>query len=387
MSTAFAIIFLFGAIQSAVLGIGLGLRRENSAANRYLIVILALFAFNFIKLIVDESGLYREFPYLLYSDASIALLYGPLFYFYVRALTTRRSFSRNDLLHFIPFLVHFAIIFPAYILDNETKIRAFENFIDHGFTHSYQPLLTYGLKIIQYFSYLIVCISMLKKYRNEIEDHLSTTYRTELSWLSGLFYINAGFLSMLFISLILHATHFFTMNHHFTRVSYLWDMVLIFLLSIMALKQSPVFQIPKDSVAKPVQQPEISDENKYGSAKLEKETADSVLKELLEHMEHEKSYLDPELTVTALGEKLSLQRHIISQVINSSLNMNFYSFVNGYRIESAKKMFSDPKFNDKNIIEIAYLAGFTSKSHFNSSFKKATGLTPKEYRKEKEIKG
>jgi AraC-like DNA-binding protein len=65
--------------------------------------------------------------------------------------------------------------------------------------------------------------------------------------------------------------------------------------------------------------------------------------------------------------------------------MNFFSFINGYRIEEAKRMFNSPKYNDKNIIEIAYLSGFTSKSHFNLSFKKATGLTPKEFRKS--IKG
>ena len=78
MNDLFSYLFLIGAIQSAALGIGLGLRRENSVANRYLLVILGLFAFNFIKLFIDESGLYRNFSALIYSDASIALLYGPL---------------------------------------------------------------------------------------------------------------------------------------------------------------------------------------------------------------------------------------------------------------------------------------------------------------------
>jgi len=383
MSFTFSVIFLLGAVQSAILAAGLYSRRDNSAPNRYLITILALFTFNLFKLFIDESGLYRDFSHLIYSDASIALLYGPLFYFYVRALTTGRTFSKKDIVHFIPFIVHFLIIFPALSFDGEVKIRAFENFINHGFTHNYQPLLTYGLKIIQYFSYLAVCIHILRKYRNSIEDHLSTTYRTELKWLSDLFYANAGFLLILFISLILHASRVFTMNHHFTRISYLWDMVLILLLSFMAFRQSAVFQLPKDE--RSVQQSGIPDEFKYGAARLENETADSILAELLQYMETEKPYLDPELTVTALAEKLSLQRYMVSQVINSRLNMNFYSFVNGYRIESAKKMFSDPSFNDKNIIEIAYLSGFTSKSHFNSSFKKATGLTPKEFRKQKGV--
>ncbi|HOB70260.1 MAG TPA: AraC family transcriptional regulator [bacterium] len=380
MLNIFAIIFLIGAVQSTILGVGLGIRKENSVANRYLIVILGLFVFNFIKLIVDESGFYRQFSGLIYGDASIALLYGPLFYFYVRALTTKRSFAKQDLLHFIPFLVHLAIVFPAYLLDHDAKVRAYEAFLTNGFTRSYQPLLTYGMKIVQYLSYLILCIFMIKKYKDEIKDHLSNTYRTDLSWLMNLFFVNAGFLAMLFTALILHATGFFTMNHHFTRVSYLWDMVLIFTFSIMALRQSPVFQVP-ENIIENSNKPQSDETDKYGSARLEKETVDSVLKELLEYVENEKPYLDPELTVSTLGEKISLPRHIISQVINSGLKMNFYSFINGYRIEEAKKMFEDTAYKDKNIIEIAYMAGFTSKSHFNLSFKKATGLTPKEFRR------
>lgn len=132
MSLTFSVIFLLGAVQSAILAAGLYSRRDNSASNRYLIAILALFTFNLFKLFIDESGLYRDFPYLIYSDASIALLYGPLFYFYVRALTKKKSFSKPDILHFIPFLVHFAIIFPAYLLEPDIKIASYEKFIASG---------------------------------------------------------------------------------------------------------------------------------------------------------------------------------------------------------------------------------------------------------------
>lgn len=380
MNQFFSYIFLIGAFQSALLGIGLALRKDNSVANKYLIIILGLFLFNFIKLFVDESGLYRNFSALIYSDASIALLYGPLFYFYVRALIKKVSCSTKDLLHLIPFVVHFLIILPAFLLDHNSKVRAYEAFLSSGFTTAYQPLLTYGMKIVQYVAYLILCVQMIKKYKNEIRDHLSNTYKTDLSWLKNLFLINTGFLVFLFVALIFHAAGVFTMNHYFTRITYLWDMVIILIFSSMALRQSPVFQVPEDSVIE-VPAEKNNDEIKYGSARLEKDTVDSVLKELIDYVEKEKPYLDPELTVSTLGEKISLQRHIISQVINSGLKMNFYSFINGYRIEEAKKMFNSPEYNDKNIIEIAYLSGFTSKSHFNLSFKKATGVTPKEFRK------
>jgi AraC-like DNA-binding protein len=378
MSDLFKILFFAGSIQSILLAIGLGLRKENSSANKFLIMILVLFGFNLFKLFIDESGLYRSFPYLLYSDISVALLYGPLFFFYVRALTGGKKWSKKDLLHLIPFIVHLLLYLPVYFLDSETKIKAYESYLANGFGHSYQPLITYGMKAVQYFAYLVLCVSIIKRYKDEIKDYLSNTYRTDLSWLLKLFCVNAGFIVFLFLSLILHSVRIFTMSHDFSRVSYLWDMVIILIFSIMALKQSPVFHPPEIRIEKDL--PEDPQEKKYGASRLEKETINSVMKELLEFMEKEKPYLDPELTVTNLGERMSLQRHIISQVINSGLNENFYSFINRYRIEEVKKMFGDPAFRNKNILEIAFLAGFNSKSHFNMSFKKFTGLTPKEFR-------
>jgi len=380
--TIFAVIFLIGAVQSTILGIGLGTRKNNSTANRYLTVIIALFAFNLFKLFIDESGLNRSFSALIYTDASIALLYGPLFYFYVRALTSGKKFQKNDLLHFIPFVVHLLIILPVYFFDPETKIKAWESYISGGFTHRYQPLLTYGLKIVQYSSYLILCINMISRYRNDIKDHLSTTYRTDLSWLRNLFAINLGFLVFLFIALILHAANFFTMGHSFSRTTYLWDMVIISTLSILALRQSPVFKVPEEEKSLENNLEEESEEKeKYGTSRLEQDTLDSIAKDMLDFVEKEKPYLDPELNVSSLGEMLSIQRHVLSQVINSTQKKNFYNFINTYRVEEVKKLFKDPANNNKNILEIAFLAGFRSKSHFNLIFKNETGLTPKEFRK------
>jgi len=381
MTMIFAIIFLLGALQSAIFAIGLGTRKNNSTANRYLTIIISLFAFNLFKLFIDESGIYHSFSALIYTDASIAFLYGPLFYFYVRALTSGKKFSRQDMLHFIPFLVHLLLILPVYFLDTETKIKAWESYVSGGFTHSYRPLLTYGLKIVQYSSYLVLCISLISKYRKEIQDHLSTTYKTDLSWLLKLFVINLGFLIFLFISLIIHSADLFTMGHSFSRTTYLWDMVIISTFSILAFRQSPVFKVPELESQKEIIEEKTESKEKYGTSRLEDDTLGSIAKELLDLVEKEKPYLDPDLNVSSLGEMISLQRHVLSQVINSTQKMNFYNFINGYRVKEVKKLLKDPQNNDKNILELAFSAGFRSKSHFNMIFKNETGLTPKEFRK------
>jgi len=55
--------------------------------------------------------------------------------------------------------------------------------------------------------------------------------------------------------------------------------------------------------------------------------------------------------------------------------------VNGYRIDEAKKLLSDPAHNSEKIISVLYDCGFNSKSVFNTVFKKNTGLTPSEFRR------
>ena len=62
-------------------------------------------------------------------------------------------------------------------------------------------------------------------------------------------------------------------------------------------------------------------------------------------------------------------------------NVNFYEYINGYRIDEAKQQLEDPLNNSKNITDIFYDAGFNSKSVYNTLFKKNYHMTPSQYRK------
>jgi AraC-like DNA-binding protein len=76
-----------------------------------------------------------------------------------------------------------------------------------------------------------------------------------------------------------------------------------------------------------------------------------------------------------------MNRGQLSQLINDGLGDNFYDFVNKYRVDEVKRLMTDPKAKNFNLLGIALEAGFKSKSTFNLIFKRFTGLTPSEYRK------
>jgi AraC-like DNA-binding protein len=97
------------------------------------------------------------------------------------------------------------------------------------------------------------------------------------------------------------------------------------------------------------------------------------------YFEKEKPYLNPELSMSLLSEKLNIPKHHLTEVLNGNLGRNFFRFVNEYRVHEVQKSLSNPK-NPYSIEAIGFESGFNSKSTFFSVFKRITGLTPKEYK-------
>ena len=71
----------------------------------------------------------------------------------------------------------------------------------------------------------------------------------------------------------------------------------------------------------------------------------------------------------------------ISTYLNKELGVNFFNYINGFRVEKAKELLSNSRKKKETLLAIAFDSGFNSKSSFNLIFKRSTGMTPSEYRK------
>jgi AraC-like DNA-binding protein len=120
---------------------------------------------------------------------------------------------------------------------------------------------------------------------------------------------------------------------------------------------------------------------KYKTSTLDPEKAERYLKKLFYVIEVEKVYKDEDISLQSLAGKLSIPPRELSRVINKRLDMNYSNFINSYRIDEAKTLLFDPGENDHSILDIAYEVGFNSKAVFNRAFKKFTGMTPSQFRK------
>ncbi len=90
---------------------------------------------------------------------------------------------------------------------------------------------------------------------------------------------------------------------------------------------------------------------------------------------------DPQLSLKALARWVGLSTREVSRLINDVEGMHFFDFVNHYRTQSAADLLIDPAWADRSVLEIAYEAGFNSKSSFNTAFRKHQGVTPSSIRR------
>ena len=105
-----------------------------------------------------------------------------------------------------------------------------------------------------------------------------------------------------------------------------------------------------------------------------------IVSNLEKIMEKDNLFLDPDLTMKSLAQKLRIHNNSLSKIINDHYKINYNDFINQYRIEEAKTLLLKEK--KKTISDIMYRCGFYSKSTFNTAFKKFTDKTPSQFRKD-----
>ena len=107
----------------------------------------------------------------------------------------------------------------------------------------------------------------------------------------------------------------------------------------------------------------------------------SFVEQLNIAMEKDQIYLNPRLTITDVANAIGTNRTYLSHYFNSTMQTNFYDYINNYRIENTSKTLLLTVNPMLTIDEIAEQSGFNSVSTFRRAFQKNTGMTPQQFRK------
>lgn len=102
---------------------------------------------------------------------------------------------------------------------------------------------------------------------------------------------------------------------------------------------------------------------------------------LVEALERDTCYLQSDLTIDTLAERLRAPVHQVRTLINTGLgHRNFPAFVNTYRVAHARRLLADPDRARDTVLSVALQSGFASLATFNRVFRDVAGTTPTAFR-------
>ncbi len=102
-----------------------------------------------------------------------------------------------------------------------------------------------------------------------------------------------------------------------------------------------------------------------------------VLDHVTELMKTRRLFLDPDLTLDRLARRAGVPARQISMAVNRIAGCNVSQWVNGFRIDEAKRLLAT---TDLPVTAVMLDSGFQTKSNFNREFRRLTGMSPGDYR-------
>ena len=331
-------------------------------------------------------GLYAVFSDVLFtkyqlfsaSFISLLLLHGPFLYLYISSLTNDKfQISWKNLIHFTPFvLFNLYIVLASFFPHYAQKIRLDHSDNVHGTAYFFNLFLI--LTVLSGPVYILLTIRLFRKLDINIFNNFSVSENVSLDWMRKLIYTFGVVWTVLMIFTTIHHVFGLFSWSFCTNGLFLSLSVFILLIGFLGLNQKEIFvQYPDKQIEYVIDEPKA----KYATTLLKEDEMDDYIKKIVQYMDEEKPYLDADISLPELSERMNIPSHHLSRVINEKLNLNFFDFINQYRVEEVKSRIHAPQYEHLSILGIAFDSGFNTKSAFNRVFKKMTGMTPSEFKR------
>lgn len=367
MSHDLALLQLF--INSLVAIFLLSIRSGNVISNRILafyFVIFNLDISNFVFINFYSAHLNLEM-----LRCNVAALLAPTLYFYVRSvLHTDFRFKARDWAHTLPFIIVILTFIPRFYLveDAALKLR-----INDNLQPSFELLFAQILLYVQMTIYVGLIFITIRRNKLAILNSHSDGLKLNKQWVT---YFMTFFLVGFALALIRNVVKF-------TELQSALDVITpIMMLAGLGFSCWILWQaLNKPELFKGISSQFETVRLPTGNKKIPDEQALAILAKLELHMQSQKSFLNPTLTIDTLAEEVGVATQGISLALNHHLGHHFFDYINSYRIKAASEMLASPDC-EKTVLDISLESGFNSKSSFNTAFKKYMQTTPSQYRQQ-----
>lgn len=314
----------------------------------------------------------------------------PLFYWYLRLLTTDYQYQYSNLWHLAPAL-GFAVVVAAIYLMMDDPLSYQQTLL----FNSTEPntvtdplwrlqktvyLLTRLSLFVQIIGYLYAGLKLIRNYDLRIKDFYSNLEGRSVDWAKWLMIIFSATAVMSSVANLI-GRPFFDENPILLFIPSVVFSILLFTIGYLGhLQNHSVYEFKIDERGGQGFGLELqlnAGSEQHIDANL------SILqlkKQLINLFEEKHVYRQNDLKISYISQVLCTNRTYVSKLINDEFGCSFNDFVNRYRVEEAKKLIL--KDADRRVIleEVAELSGFSSSGSLIRVFKQIEGVTPGVYR-------
>ncbi|MEZ4778308.1 MAG: helix-turn-helix domain-containing protein [Flavobacteriaceae bacterium] len=351
--------YLFSALIGFFIGSMLLTQRTKDKNATLLISLFVLIHSLFIfHIFLHSTNLKFRMPHILYMSSIFSYLYGPLLYFYFKRITQKYTFRKIDLLHFFPTVIIIVIMFPLLLLSKEEKLHIM--FEVGSFNRMPYLVGIVSTKILSLIIYGGLLLSLYFK-NNRYKEYSPEAKK----WLTTLVFLSSTYV-------ISYAIYGLVLAEFISSFSFLLELQIVIMAIMVVYIGYASFRSPNLFLGT-----FNSKNEKYLKSGLTPSYSIELKEALLQLFENDKVYLQNDVSLDQVSMLLGTTRHNTSQVINEHFGLNFFEFINKYRIADAAEMLK--KSQKRNIIDVAYEVGFNNKVTFNKSFKKFLKQTPSQF--------
>ncbi len=299
---------------------------------------------------------------ILISEVA-TILFGCTAYLFTKSSLFKLPFDKNDLYHYVPAAGYLLLLFTYFFMPKPEGERAARMASGEIIRVVY---LFHAATFIINLTYWIKSIQVYQAFQKSLQDEVSYAVRTQFFRIFlGL--IGAGLLFWLIVFLI-SITQSTTFEIEFRLFIWLTLGFTVLFLAFYAMVHPEIFQsLP------------LVTTKKYAQSKLNLKDLERLKQELEQLMETKKPYLNNKLLKSELSELLGVSNPEMARLLNEKIGMNFFEFVNYYRIKEFIQLVKSEKGQQLTFFGLAQEAGFNSKTTFNKSFKKLMGVSPSQY--------
>jgi AraC-like DNA-binding protein len=362
-STLLGLGALFGLAVAVLLWCG----HRNRASNRLLGALILVIALKLCPYVLGFAGFYDAYPWLSFAPFDLGLAIGPLLWLYVRRLTTGRL-AAAWWRHLLPAALQLAyglVMLPLPMaVKNHWDERVHAPWIDPAETL---------LEACSIAAYLALAWGLHRVYQHWLDDHMSNREELRLDWVRNVIIALAAMLAVWApYELLVLLAH---LDYYQRFPLYVGLTLLVFYLGLEGWRHA--------GLAFPVPTREAPAAAEPGSGTRDWRTAGE---RWLAQVAAEGWWRDPELNLERLARHLGTNTAYLSRALNEGLGLSFNDAINRLRVDEIRRCLGQSG-EHRDLLTLAFDAGFNSKTSFNRVFKTHTGQTPSQYRQAQAARG